>query len=335
MATRKKNITQQEKQDEIKRQRNAKANVSANANKLTEETTQTMSDGESVHLETILHELRGFRQDNKEQLEEIKEEIVKTNSRLDEAEDRITKAEERMQNTEDVLKEMLKLQTKLDEKITDQESRSRRDNVRIYGVPEGTEKEASSMISFVEKLLLENLDVPADMPLQIERAHRALGQQPPEGAQPRSILIKFLSFRTKETILRLAWQKKGFIWHGKQINLDNDYAPRILQKRREYAEIRKVLKDKQIPFNTLYPAKLKVRHADGIRVYETAGEASQDLSRRGLPVEVIKPAETLMDQLRQMSWERPRRRNNRRATHTSEEGFKERLQAFRREPSTQ
>ena len=134
--------------------------MSANASKLTEATTQTMSVGKSVHLETILQELRGFRQDNKEQLEEIKEEIVKTNTRLDEAEGRITKAEERIQNTEDVLKEMIKLQAKLEEKITDQESRSRRDNVRIYGIPEGTEKEASSMISFVEKLLRENLDIP-------------------------------------------------------------------------------------------------------------------------------------------------------------------------------
>lgn len=135
----KKNTTQQEKQDESKRKCNPEANVSANASKLTEATTQTMSGDESVHLEVILQELRGFRQDNREQLEEIKEETVKTNTRLDKA-----------QST-----------NKLDEKITDQESRSRWDNVRIYGIPEGTEKEALSMISFVEKSLRENLDIPA------------------------------------------------------------------------------------------------------------------------------------------------------------------------------
>ena len=45
-------------------------------------------------MELILCELRAFCQENKEQLEMIKEEIVKVNSRLEEAERRIGKAEE-------------------------------------------------------------------------------------------------------------------------------------------------------------------------------------------------------------------------------------------------
>lgn len=103
--------------------------------------------------------------------------------------------------------------------------------MRIYGVPEEAEKELTSMLFFVEKLLCEKLDLPDDMSLQIERAHRALGTQPPAEAQPRSIMVRFLSFKTKETVLRAAWKKRGFTWQGKCINLDNDYAPRILQKR--------------------------------------------------------------------------------------------------------
>lgn len=46
--------------------------------------------------------------------------------------------------------ELLKLHVKLDDKLADLESRSRRENVRIYGVPEGTEKDSESMIAFVE-----------------------------------------------------------------------------------------------------------------------------------------------------------------------------------------
>ena len=94
------------------------------------------------------------------------------------------------------------------------------------------ETNSPSMITFVEKLLRENLDIPELSNLQIEKALRALGPQPPSDAQPRSILVKFLSFRTKESTLRAAWQKKGLIWQGKRVNLDNDYAPRILQKRK-------------------------------------------------------------------------------------------------------
>lgn len=48
--------------------------------------------------DVILQELRGFRQENNEQLETIREEIIKANSRLDKAEERIEKVEERIQN---------------------------------------------------------------------------------------------------------------------------------------------------------------------------------------------------------------------------------------------
>lgn len=173
-------------------------------------------------MELILRELKEFRQENKEQLETIKEEIVKVNTRLDEAEGRIEKAEERIQNTEEVITAMLKLHTKLENKLLDLESRSRRDNIRIYGVPEGTEKESTTMVSFVENLLHEGLELTDDTPdLQIERAHRSVGPQPP----PRSIIITFLSFETKESLLRKAWQRKGFTWQENHINLDHDYPP--------------------------------------------------------------------------------------------------------------
>ncbi|KAJ7998448.1 hypothetical protein DPEC_G00205050 [Dallia pectoralis] len=99
----------------------------------------------------------------------------KVNARLDEAEGRIEKTEERIQNTEEVITAMLKLQAKMEDKLLDLESRSRRDNMRIYGVPEEAEKESTMMVSFVESLLREGLELNDDMPdLQIERAHRSM-----------------------------------------------------------------------------------------------------------------------------------------------------------------
>lgn len=147
-------------------------------------------------MELILQELREFRQENKEQLQIIKEEIGKINARLDKAEGRIEKAEERIQNTEEVITAMLKLHTKMEDKLLDLESRSRCENIRIYGVPEEAEKESTTMISFVENLLRGGLEWTDDMPdLQIERAHRSVRPKPPEGASPRSIIIKFQNER--------------------------------------------------------------------------------------------------------------------------------------------
>ncbi|GAA6105619.1 uncharacterized protein LOC109138835 [Tachysurus ichikawai] len=42
---------------------------------------------------------------------------------------------------------MLKLHTKMEDKLLDLESRSGCDNIRIYGVPEGAEKDSTTMVS--------------------------------------------------------------------------------------------------------------------------------------------------------------------------------------------
>ncbi|KAK7898831.1 hypothetical protein WMY93_019684 [Mugilogobius chulae] len=279
----------------------------------------------------LLQEIREFRQENNEKLESIKEDIAKVNDRMEEVEGRIEKAEERIQTMEDAVTGLVQLHMRLSDKLTDLESRSRRENIRIYGVPETSERDSPSMNAFVEKLLREGLNLDEADNINIERAHRSLGPPPPDGASPRSILVKFLSFKTKEQILRKSWQQKGFTWNGKQISLDNDYPPLILKNRREYADIRKILKDHQIQFQTLFPARLKVKYADGVKTYNTAIEASEDMSNRGFPVEVIKSPETILGQIKQLTWSRVTRgTRNTTANLASGSSYKEKLRAFRR-----
>lgn len=65
-------------------------------------------------------------------------------------------------------------------------------------------KAPGSGILFVEKQLMETLDIPDSKDQKIERAHRALAPQPPIRAQPRSILVQFLIFKMKEKVLNMA-----------------------------------------------------------------------------------------------------------------------------------
>lgn len=100
---------------------------------------------------------------------------------------------------------MLKLNVQLQDKLLELESRSMRENVRIYGVSEGAESECATVAAFTERLLRDSLKLADNLSdLHIERAHRSLGPKPPEDAPPRSIIVKFLSFKTKEEILRKA-----------------------------------------------------------------------------------------------------------------------------------
>lgn len=59
------------------------------------------------------------------------------------------------------------MQSQLESKQTDQEGRSRRDNIRIYNVPEDIEK--NSFNDYVEQLLRVTLDFPPDTDLHVER----------------------------------------------------------------------------------------------------------------------------------------------------------------------
>lgn len=98
-----------------------------------------------------------------------------------------------------VVKENLQMR----DKVVDLESRSRRNNMRIYGVPE--EKEGRSVIEFVNKLFKCHLTLPEGL---IQRAHRASIPKPSAVASPRSIIVNFLEFHVKELVFRKAWQQK-------------------------------------------------------------------------------------------------------------------------------
>lgn len=102
------------------------------------------------------------------------------------------------------MSELVKLQVQMETKLTDLEGRSRRDNVRLFGVKEGAEDGMASVISFAEDLLMKGLELPPTTTLNIERAHRALAPKPPTEAPPRSIVVK----QRREKIERLQTELK-------------------------------------------------------------------------------------------------------------------------------
>ncbi len=198
--------------------------------------------------------------------------------------------------------ELVKLQMLTEAKLTDLEGRSRCDSVIVFGVKEGAEENTTTMIAFVEDLLMRGLELPFSTALNIERAQRALTTKPPPGAPPRSIVVKFASFKLKDEILNVAWQKKGFDFQGKRIHLDNDYAPELLKKRRNYAEAKAARKERNIRFQTPFPARLRVFYEEGTVIYNSAEMATADMAKRGIKVTVLKHPTSLLDQISQLSW---------------------------------
>ncbi|KAJ8395971.1 hypothetical protein AAFF_G00026790 [Aldrovandia affinis] len=187
------------------------------------------------------------------------------------------------------------------------------------------------MITFVEGLLRSQLDLNPSRELHIERAHQALAPRPIDAAKLRSIVATFLSYKVKEEILRLTWTKKGFTWQGNKININHNYAPEILRECKKYAEAKRILKDNNIIFKSLFPVRLRVNYEEGTTVYNSAEEATKDMAERKYPVIVIKPPGSLMERIQRLTW----RAVSRGAEHGKQclkPSYKERLQSFRRSP---
>lgn len=170
----------------------------------------------------------------------------------------------------------------MQEKVTDLEGRSRRNNIRIFGIPEEAEENSTS--KYVERLLKTELQLPEETELHIQRAHRALTRKPSPNAPPRSIIVNFLKFETKEMILKTAWKKKIGKVGNKQIFFDHDYPAEVVQKRRSYVAIKKVLKGKKIRFQTPL-TKIRILWSDGVKTYDSAGEAARAMRERGYTVD--------------------------------------------------
>ena len=101
------------------------------------------------------------------------------------------------------------------------------------------------MLPFITNFLTTQLDLREDVDLQIQRAHRSLGPKPRDEAISRSILINFQRYDTKEKILKAAWAKR--ITHeGKAIIFAHDFPAEVNNKLKEYKDIKKILKEKQM-----------------------------------------------------------------------------------------
>ena len=75
----------------------------------------------------------------------------------------------------------------------------------------------------------------------------------------KHIIIKIAKVKDKERILKGAREKKLVTYRGVPIRLSADFSKEALQDRRDWPEVFKVMKSKDLQPRLLYPAKLSFR----------------------------------------------------------------------------
>ena len=100
----------------------------------------------------------------------------------------------------------------------------------------------------------------------------------------------------------------------------------MVQKRKSYLGIKKVLKDKGIRFQTPL-AKIRIYWQAGVKTYDDAIDAARDMRERGLEMEVPGRAAAPVEERRaQPVWQRVRGKEGR---HDSARRAREMLQKWK------
>lgn len=172
-------------------------------------------------------------------------------SRLTEAETRISGLEDEVTPLKRKVAELARANTELMAKITDIESRTRRDNIRILNLRESTE--GSDPVAYFEKFLPKLLQLPvAD--IQIDRAHRGFGV--PSDGRPRPVVIKIHRSKDVSSILSAARRMDNLQHEDRPLRIVPDIPPSVRVARRAFNDICTDLIKKNIRFRMTFPAVL-------------------------------------------------------------------------------
>ena len=84
---------------------------------------------------------------------------------------------------------------------------------------------------------------------------------------PRHITIKLPKIKDKERILKASREKETVTYKGVPIRLSADFSKETLQARRDWQEVFKIMKSKDLQPRLLYPAKLSFRMEGQIKCF--------------------------------------------------------------------
>ncbi|KAJ1115144.1 hypothetical protein NDU88_003370 [Pleurodeles waltl] len=121
-------------------------------------------------------------------------------------------------------------------KLTDMEDRSRRDNIRVLGIPEN--EEGSDMQAFLTSTLPKMILLDFDLPLEFQRAHRIGPKRSDNSARPRPITACLLRHNQTRQILQVARNHGPFRIDQREIGITADYSKETNERRKAFLALR-------------------------------------------------------------------------------------------------
>ena len=102
---------------------------------------------------------------------------------------------------------------------------------------------------------------------QVQEVQRVPYRINPKRNTPRHTVINMAKTKDKERILKAAREKQQVTHKGTPIRLTADFSAETLQARREWQDLPKVMKEKNLQPRLLYPARISFRFNGEIKCF--------------------------------------------------------------------
>lgn len=251
-----------------KSQANVATEVSSDTSNSNEATSFSMDAlvGLQATLEKTMQEMSqvsGILKQLQEDVSTVKSAQAKTTmdinnmrERLDDADGRFMHMEVENERLSSELQKRAKQCDELERALQEAESRERLLNLRLVGIEENQD---GNLRVLARQCIDETLGVKLN-DNEIQRAFRSGAQPTEEDAQPRPIVLRFLSLLERDRVLTAVKskykQKAALEWKGAKISLFPDASRAVVERRRKFTPVRNKLHDMDIRFTLAYPAKL-------------------------------------------------------------------------------
>lgn len=163
------------------------------------------------------------------EIHDLKQRIDTVDSRVCEVETSTSLLESRMSAMEKVHVDYKKRLILMQLSIDDGENRSRRNNIRVRGLPEATS--GSDLRATIVAIFNRLLDKPPTDELELDRVHRVQGPRRGDDPAPRDVLARVHYYTIKEEILQKSWTRGPLDFDGATVQLFPDLSRLTLRMR--------------------------------------------------------------------------------------------------------
>ena len=184
-----------------------------------------------------------------------------------ETEDRISEVEDRMVEINESERKKEKRIKRNEDNLRNLWDNVKHPNIRTIGVPEEEDKKKDHE-KILEEIIVENfLKMEKEIIAQVQETQKVQNRINPRQNTPRHILIRLTKIKHKEQILKAAREKQQLSYKGIPIRITADLSIEVLQARREWQDILKVMKENNLQPRLLYPARISFKYEGEIKSF--------------------------------------------------------------------